>query len=112
MAQNYLQAIEGETFNAATLTGTPQPINPNGLPEACNILRITNASTVAVAISYDGVTDNDAVLSNQVLTLNAQTNALPNGNVALFRKGTIVYVYGTAAGVGEIILAGYYQGAS
>ena len=111
MPKNYLLPIEGHTFDTSTITADYQPINPGGLPEPCSILRLINFSNIPIAISYDGETDNDAIIPLSMITLNAQTNAQPNGNVALFKKGTVVWVSSSVVGNGEIILAGYYQGA-
>lgn len=110
MPKNYIQAIEGSTFDTSTITPEYQPINPDGLPVSCSILRLSNFSSLPIAVSFDGETDNDGILPNSYIQLPVQASALPNGNVAQFKKGTIVYVASPTTAVGEVILAAYYQG--
>lgn len=107
--KNIIKAIPLTTFNAAGLLVTYLPINPNGLDEPCIILRISNNSNIAVTISYDGITDHDYLLSNDLLQIEAQTNSLPKPKVCVFAKGTVIYVKSTGAGLGNISLSGYFQ---
>ena len=109
MAQNSIRAIPLTQLDAATLLITYQPVNPGGLPEACIILRIINGSNVAIAISYDGITDNDTLAANQTLQVNAQTNSQPAAQVSLWPKGTVVYARSLVAGIGNVNVAGYYN---
>ncbi len=107
--KNSIAAIPLATFNSASVLAGYLPINgPTGLDQPCIILRINNASNAAITISYDGVTDQEYLAAGQVLNLEAQTNSLPQAKTCAFKKGTIVYVKGTA-GVGTIVLSGYYQ---
>lgn len=107
--KNSINAIPLTTFNAAGLNAGYQAINgPNGLDHSCIILRINNASNTAITISYDGLTNQEYLAANQVLQIDAETNALPKTNNCSFKKGTIIYVKGVA-GVGTIALSGYYQ---
>lgn len=76
------------------------PINPLGLPYACYMLRITNASNAIITISYDGVTDHDWVLT-------ANTEQLWIDDMTLYAKGLIVYAKG--AGAGSVYVSGYYK---
>ncbi len=102
-----LSVLDASTINALTFTA----INPTGLSHSCFLLRIINASTTPVLISYNnGTNQHDYVgastTSASVLQLPAQSNAR-NGVVGNFAKGLIVSVAGTA-GVGNIYLSGYY----
>ena len=99
-----LTSVTSASINALTYTA----INDAGLPFGCSILRIINASSNAVLVSYDGTTDHDYVASGGVIQIEFQTNRQPNSQVALVRAGTIIYVKGTA-GTGFLALAGYYQ---
>lgn len=106
--KNYVLPIPLTSVTSVSVSGTYIAINDAGLPHACSILRIINASTQAVLISYGGGVDHDYLPSGQSLTLDLQTNSSPNNYSCLIRKGTVVSVKGTA-GTGFIALAGYYQ---
>lgn len=108
-AKNTVQAIPLTSIGSAALTANYQPINPNGLPEACFLIRIATTSSTTVTLSYDGVTDHEIVIfGDDAIVLPFQTNSRPNSNVALIAAGTVVYAKGTA-GTGRIYLSGYYQ---
>lgn len=108
--KNFVQAIPNTFFDAAFLNAALQAINPNGLDEACFLIRVINDSNTAVEISYDGTTLHDYIRAGESLQLPFQSNSQPKNEIALLRKGTIVYIRGTAgAGVGFITLCGYYQ---
>lgn len=109
MAKSFVKSIPIEEVNANTFGVRFVPINPDGLDEACFLIRIINASNVNVTISYNGVEGNDFIPPNEVLQLNFQTNSSPNGFIALLRKGTIVFANAPLAGVGSVVLSGYYQ---
>lgn len=108
MAQIRVKAIPLESFDSASLMATYQPINSDGLPEACFIVRIVNGGNTAVTISYDGIDDHDVLFAGSILELSTPINTRLTSQGALFSKGTIVYVKGTA-GIGSIAVAGYYQ---
>lgn len=108
MARLSVHAIPQATISSTIVFAGFQPINPNGLPEACFKLRITNASNQTIIISYDGENDNDVVLAGQFIEVTTPINTLPNSRGALFALGTIVSVRGIV-GVGTIYLSGYYQ---
>jgi len=95
--------IEMTSYDVAGFDGTYKVINEDGLPESCDILRITNNSDVDVSISYDGVHAHDFCLLGQVLQLEA-----PIGR-SNWAKGTKIYVDGNLQGAGDIYLAGYYR---
>lgn len=107
MAQDKVKAITLTSIASSTVSGTYQAINPLGLTHACFLVRVMNASNQNVTLSYDGSTDNDVVLATSTLEVPCQTNSVPNNKVALFAKGQIIYVKGTA-GTGNIYLSGYY----
>lgn len=106
--KNIVLPITLTSIDSATVTGSYQAINSSGLPKACFLLRITNASNKDVTVSFDGSTDQEYVVAGTSLPLNFQTNAQPNTNIANMAQGTKVYVKG-AAGTGSIFLSGYYQ---
>lgn len=102
-----MKAIPLSTFNSANLLNTFQVINSAGLPFPCFLVRIVNAATTAITISYDGITDNEYLAANTAFDLPLQTNAQPNNKVCLIPAFTKIYVRGTA-GAGTIALSGYY----
>jgi len=105
-----VKAIPLTNFDSAALDPILyQPINVVGIPHACFLLRIVNDSNGEVVISYDGEVGHDLVLSNSELSLNFQANSQPPGYLALFKKGSQVFVRGNP-GVGTINLIGYYVG--
>ena len=108
MSKNSIQAITLTSLDSATLAGAYKAINGTGTTEACLLVRIINDSDTDVLISFDGTTDHDYVRTGSVLELNLQTNSQVNNLVAKLGKGTVVYAK-SAAGTGNIYLAGYYQ---
>jgi len=110
MSKSFILPLELDSIDSATFTGALQAINPAGNAEACVILRIINDSDVDIEISFDGITDHDFLGAGETLQLDFQTNSLPNGNVGVLKKGTVVWVASTTgAGTGLVYLAGYYQ---
>lgn len=108
MYKNFVQSIGSIPFDTATLNLNFQAINPGGLEESCFLLRVINDSNVPVLISYDGINAGDYVRAGETLQINAQTNSVNVNSVLHFRKGTTVFVAGNA-GMGDVVLAGYYQ---
>jgi len=103
-----VQAVPLSTFASSALTGSYQAVNATGLPSEIFCLVITNGSSTAVTMSYDGVNDHEYMLSGGTKVINFQTNAAPNNWTALMAKGTVFYVKGTA-GTGTIAFSGYFQ---
>lgn len=105
-----LQFIPRAVFNTATLTGTYQSLNGTGFGDDIKILKIFNAGTLGIDISYDGVTDHDFFPSGATLIIDIQANHADNsayGSGTLNgRKGQIIYGKGTA-GVGNLYIIGY-----
>ncbi len=102
---NRVQAIPLGIKNSTTVAAGYAAVST--LTEACFLIRINNASNSPITISYDGTTDQDYLAAGAALYLNFQSNAQPNGYVALLAAGTKIYVKGTA-GVGFISISGYY----
>lgn len=111
MARSYILAIPQTSVDAANLDNNFDQINPNGLDNACFLIRVINNSNITVQISYDGINVHDTILPNETLQLEFQTNSQPNGYMALIRKGTVIWAASETGnpGVGTIYLAGYYQ---
>jgi len=105
--KNRVSAIPISSIDSATFVGT-YLVLADGLPKACFVIRITNACSVPVLISYDGITQHDYLKAGETLQLPVQNNAQPPGSIANFSKGLKVSVKGLA-GIGYIFLAGYYQ---
>lgn len=97
-------------FNTATLTGTYQALNTTGFGEDIKMLKIYNAGTQAVTVSYDGVTDHDYYPPSSTFVFDIQTNHANTssfGSGTLYgRKGQIIYGKGTA-GVGNLYIIGF-----
>lgn len=104
-----VKAVPMTSFNTTGLTTSYKVINASGLPEACFLLRIFNASDKPVSVSYDGSTDHDYVTNGGGLQIPFQDNANPNNSAANIKKKTKVYVKGAGAGTGLIYLSAYYQ---
>lgn len=107
MAQNSVKSFTLSSVLSSTVTALYAPLNGAGFSHAPFFVRIINASSQAITVSYDGVNDHEFILSNTIFELPSQTNSQPNAHMALFPKHTIVYIKGTA-GTGTIYLSGYY----
>ncbi len=107
MAQNSVKSFVLSSVLSSSVTTLYAPLNSSGFTHTPFFIRIINASSVAITVSYDGINDNEFIPANSVFELPSQTNSQPNAQVALFSKGTVVYVKGTA-GTGNIYLSGYY----
>lgn len=113
---NYSQLavpLDLSTFDTATLTASYQALNSSGFPGNLFWLRIENASTTNITISYDGINDHEflpgtiAGIPKESMVINFSGSPASPGFIYL-RKGTVVYVKG-AAGVGNITMSGFYQ---
>jgi hypothetical protein len=107
MAQNRVKAVTRGSLAGSSLTSSYQAINSTPFGGACFRIAISNSTTAAVDISYDGSTDHDVVLTGQTIVIDAQTNAQPTADTALFMKGLTVYVKG-ASSAGSVYVSGYY----
>lgn len=106
-SMNYVKAAAITSIASSSVTSSLQVINTSGFPGPASMIRLINASTKDVAVSFDGAHANDYVQSGAVLQISAQTNAIPTSWSSVFKKGTKVYVSGDA-GTGYIYLAVYY----
>lgn len=107
--KNRLQPVPLTSVDVSTLTDISYTVvNGDGLPFPCSLMRISNNSGVDILISFDGINDHEFVFNDQVVALNAQTNAAPTNFVSLFPKGQKVYakVY-TGTGTGALIVSAY-----
>lgn len=107
MAQNSVKPLQLTTVLSSTVTLAYQPLNPDGFEHAPFFVRVTNGTTQAVLISFDGINDHEFVLSNGAFDFPSQAGSQPNAQVALLPKHTVLYVRGTT-GTGNITLSGYY----
>jgi len=107
MAQNSVKPFILSSILSSAVTALYAPLNGTGFIQAPFFIRIVNASSAAITISYDGVNDNEYIPANSVFELPSQTNSQPGAHIALFPKLTVVYLKGTA-GTGNIYLSGYY----
>lgn len=104
------QCIPMAVFNTATLAGTYAALNTTGFADDIKILKIYNAGTLGVTISYDSVTDHDFWPAGATLIIDLQTNHADNSSYGAGtlngRKGQIIFGKGTA-GVGNLYISGY-----
>ena len=109
MSKDSIKPLLITSVDSSTLgLGAYSVINADGLDGPCFMIRITNASSAPIIISYDGLVDHDVLVDDDVLQLDFQTNSRPGNKVAQMAKGTKIYVRG-AAGQGFIYLSGWYQ---
>lgn len=109
MAQNYVKALTLSTFAASSLSTSYQAVNSAGFSEPVFFMRLVNDTNQDVTISYDGVNDNEYVAAGDTFEFPNQANSQPQAQLALWRKGTVVYVKAAASGTGTLTLSGYYQ---
>lgn len=104
------QCIPRAVFNTATLTGTYSALNGTGFGDDIKILKIYNAGTQGIDISYDGVTDHDFYPAGATLIIDLQTNHSDNSAYGAGtlngRKRQIIWGKGTA-GTGNLYIVGY-----
>lgn len=109
--ENFLQPIPREEFNSASLTGSYQVVNTSGFPASLKILKIWNDANVPMNISFNGSTAHDFAPAKSGFVLDAQANHQTEGQSSAgtkyLRKGTKLYVSGTA-GSGNLYVMGYY----
>ncbi len=92
------------------MTGSYQALNSTGFTDDIKMLKIYNAGTQGVDVSYDGVTDHDFFPGGSTLILDFQTNHVNSSSFGAGtlngRKGQIIYGKGTA-GIGNLYIIGY-----
>jgi hypothetical protein len=104
------QFITRAVFDTSTLTGTYQTLNSTGFSGNIKSLKIYNAGTNGIDISYDGVTDHDYFPAGATIILDLQANHSTDSSNGMGilegRKGQIIYGKGTA-GTGNLYIIGY-----
>ena len=108
MSKNSVFPLVLGTISSASINNTYQAVNAGGFEASPFLIRITNASNQPITVSYDGTLDNEFVAANTTAEINVQQNAAPPNWVCKFKKGTVVYVKGTA-GLGTIAVSAYAQ---
>jgi len=101
--KKYVLPIQLSTFDSSSVGTSYQAINATGLPHSCETITIVNDSDADITVSLDGTTDHVAVIDGAVYNI-----ITPEGMENAVRKGTIVYLKGTA-GTGTIYLSGIYR---
>jgi len=93
------------TINSAAFAGAYLPL---GGPLGHNpfLVKMVNASTVPVTVSFDGVSDNDVCPAGAFFLYDECSNASREGGLTI-AKGTQVWVKG-AAGVGNVYFVAQY----
>lgn len=110
---DYFQCIPMAVFDTATLAETYAALNGSGFGDDIKILKIYNAGTIGITISYDnGVTDHDFYPSGATQIIDLQSNHPTEGNYAkgtkVGRKGQIIMgKRGVATGAGNLYIIGY-----
>lgn len=107
MAQNSVKPLLLSKMLSSAVTALYAPLNGIGFAQPPFFIRINNASSTAITVSYNGIDDHEFIPANSIFELPSQANSQPNAQVALFPKNTIVFIKGTA-GTGTIYLSGYY----
>lgn len=111
MVKNIVLPIALQAVTGTSLLNSFLPLNTADLTGAPFLLRINNTTDENVVISFDGVIDNDIVLSQSVLEIYTQANSLPNSYAALFAKSIRIFVRAesTIPTLGSVTVSGYYQ---
>lgn len=107
MPVNFVRSIDAQEFDTAILDAAYLIANSFEVEGSISILHIFNDSNTSVIISYDGVNDHDVIPLLTGVTYNLQSNASPQNFEYKIKKGSRVYVRGTA-GVGNIYFSGWY----
>ena len=104
------QCIPRAVFNTASLTGSYQALNGTGFGDDIKILKIYNAGTLGIDISYDGTTDHDYFPAGATQIIDLQANHADNSAYSSGtlngRKGQVIYGKGKA-GTGNLYIIGY-----
>lgn len=108
MAQNFVKPITLSTFAASSLSTSFQALNSTGITEPVFFMRIVNDTNQDLTISFDGINAHDYIPAGAEYNFPSQANSQPQSQLALWKKGTIVYGKAAASGTGTIAIAGYY----
>jgi len=101
-------AIKAIPLTSLDVTAKPYdftPINPNGIPQNCFLLRVTNATAGGFHLSYGDVA-NTLLDAGATIELDALRSGKRN---AAFKKGTVVSILGVET-PGFVYVSGYYKG--
>ena len=108
---NRFQAIPRAVFDTSGLTASYKPLNGTGFAEPIKLLKIYNAGSLGINISYDGLTDHDFFPAGATIIMDFQANHADNSSYSsgtLYgAKGQIIYGKGTA-GSGNLYIIGFY----
>lgn len=102
---NRLQWETLRSIDSSTFTGSYQALG-TPLVYPSYILKLVNNSTVAVTISFDGVTDHDIAPANS-FWLYDEGKTGGSASIPAVSAGTAVYVKGSA-GTGSVYLVNQY----
>jgi hypothetical protein len=107
MAQNSVKPLLLSSMLSSAVTNAYAPLNGIGFAHPPFLIRIINASNMAITISYNGIDDHEFIFANDLFQFPTQSGSEPAAFTSLLPKNTIVYIKGTA-GTGSIYLSGYY----
>jgi hypothetical protein len=102
-----IRAIPMKSLNIGTIGLGWNVIDAAGLPQACSIIRLINASKSDLSISYDEVDAHDYLNQGASMYLFLQMNRQHHSKVCRMAKGTKIYASG-AASAGFLYVVGYY----
>ena len=100
--KNYILSIPLVSFASSSMTASYQAMDADGLPNACESISLVNDSSQDITVSFDGSTNHNYIVAASTYTLES-----PQSLINAIRKGTKIYVKGTA-GTGNIYLSGKY----
>lgn len=106
MPQNTLKALPLTTVDAATIGAGYTALNTPGFEHPVVYFSLINESSEPMFVSYDGVTDHD--YADWDLIFFSQMAAVPNNNVAMMAKGTVIYGRFVVPATGYIYISAYY----
>lgn len=93
------------TINAATFTGSYQPVG-TALAQPARIVKFLNNTTVGVTVSWDGINAHEYLPSNSFVLLDVSTNK-ESTNQFEIEQGTQFYVL-AASGTGSFYISNYF----
>lgn len=93
------------SIDSASFTGNYQALG-TPLSNGARIVKFTNASSVTVTISWDGVNDNEILPANSFVLLDVSSNK-ENSQYIEVKMGTQFYAKGSS-GTGNLYLSVYY----
>lgn len=73
------------------------------------MLRITNASSQDIYISFDGVNKHEFIEANSRIEINFQANQSPNNQVSKLPSNTKLYVQGPTSQDEYVYFSGYFN---